>query len=307
MVKFHHTGVFFSMVFKSKRFVTFILVIDVTGKSHSFSFARYATVFDLRSQVNSKFNITSDLYWLSNRGKPLHDFVSLKEISGAVIMNGHLTGGAKCCLKGCENNAGARKFDSLIGRYEIRCSPQHLIGDMENVKNLRVCDKHYASLASRGHKPAKGKSSSKSRSDAQRGILKVTPCIVQCSQCRNEVCLSSDVPCNKHNINVFNNLFAVPCNFLDEQTGNKTDFHNDLYHAKDSIDESKASYICISCQPFFLRSVKIQNQSTRRLKLCLTEHKSVPIHHLGLTLLLKPDHKQEASLPIKCLMNLKVK
>ena len=33
---------------------------------------------------------------------------------------------------------------------------------MKNVKNLRVCDKHYASLASRGHKPAKGKSSSKS-------------------------------------------------------------------------------------------------------------------------------------------------
>ena len=43
-------------------------------------------------------------------------------------------------------------------------------------------------------------------------------------------------------------------------TGNKTDFHNDLYHAKDSIDESKATYICISCQPFFLRSVKIQNE-----------------------------------------------
>ena len=162
MVKFHHPGFFLSMVLKSKRFVTSILVIDVTGKSHSFSFAPYATVFDLRSQMNSKFNITSDLYWLSNRGKPLHDFVSLKEISGAVIMNGRLTGGAKCCLKGCENDAGARKFDSLIGRYEIKCSPQYLIGDMENVKHLRVCDKHYASLASRGHKPAKGKSSSKS-------------------------------------------------------------------------------------------------------------------------------------------------
>ena len=190
MVKFHHPDFFFSMVFKSKRFVTSILVIDVTGKSHSFSFAPYATVFDLRSQMNSKFNITSDLYWLSNRGKPLHDFVSLKEISGAVIMNGHLTGGAKCCLKGCENDAGARKFDSLIGKYEIKCSPQYLIGDMENVKNLRVCDKHYASLASRGHKPAKGKSSSKSRSDAQCGILKVSPCTVQCSQCRNEASLS---------------------------------------------------------------------------------------------------------------------
>ena len=130
MVKCYHPGFFFSMAFKSKRFVTFILVIDVKGKSHSFFFAPYATVFDLRSQVNSKFNITSDLYWLSNRGKPLHDFVSLKEISGAVIMNGRLTGGAKCCLKGCENDTGESKFDSLIGRYEIKHNPQDLIGDM---------------------------------------------------------------------------------------------------------------------------------------------------------------------------------
>ena len=45
---------------------------------------------------------------------------------------------------------------------------------MENVKNLRVCDKHHASLTYRGHRPAEGKSSSKSRSDAQRGILKDT-------------------------------------------------------------------------------------------------------------------------------------
>ena len=130
MVKFHHPGFFFSMVFKSKRFVTFIVVIDVKRISHSFFFAAYATVFDLRSQVNSKFNITSDLYWLSNRSKPLHDFVSLKEISGAVIMNVRLTGGATCCLKGCENDAGERKFDSLVGRYEIKRSPQDLIGDM---------------------------------------------------------------------------------------------------------------------------------------------------------------------------------
>ena len=64
--------------------------------------------------------------------------MSLKEISGAVIMNGHLTGGAKCCFKGCENDAGACKFDSLIEKYEITCSPQYLIGDMENEKNLRV-------------------------------------------------------------------------------------------------------------------------------------------------------------------------
>ena len=52
MVNFHHPGFFFSMVFKSKTFVTSILVIDVTRKSHSFSFAPYATVFDLRSQMS---------------------------------------------------------------------------------------------------------------------------------------------------------------------------------------------------------------------------------------------------------------
>ena len=91
-----------------------ILVIDITGKSHSFTFA-HATVFNLRSQVNSKFNITSDLYRLSTSGKPLHDFVSLKEISGAVIMNERLT-----LLKGCKNDTGTCKFDSLIGRYEIK-------------------------------------------------------------------------------------------------------------------------------------------------------------------------------------------
>ena len=79
------------MVFRSKRFVTSILVMDVTGKSHSFTFAPHATVSDLRSQVNSKFNITSDLHRLSTSGKPLCDFVSLKEISGAVIMNERLT------------------------------------------------------------------------------------------------------------------------------------------------------------------------------------------------------------------------
>lgn len=94
------------MVFRSKRFVTSILVTDVTGKSHSCTFASHAMVFDLKSQINSKFNITSDLSWLSNKSKPLqHDFVPLQEISaGAVIMNGRLTGGAKCCLKGCEND-----------------------------------------------------------------------------------------------------------------------------------------------------------------------------------------------------------
>ena len=39
MVEFHHPGFLFSMVLRSKRFVTSILVIDVTGKLLSFTFA----------------------------------------------------------------------------------------------------------------------------------------------------------------------------------------------------------------------------------------------------------------------------
>ena len=132
LVEFHHPGFCFGMVFRSKRFVTSILVIDVTGKSHSFTFAPHGMVFDLKSHINSKFNITSDLYWLSNKGKPLqHDFVPLQQISaGAVLMNGRLTGGTKCCLKGCENDVGIGKFDSLIGRYELKLFPKNLLINM---------------------------------------------------------------------------------------------------------------------------------------------------------------------------------
>ena len=89
LVEFHHPGFCFGTVFTSKRFVTSVLVNDVTGKSHSFTFAPHAMVFDLKSQINSTFNITCDLYWLPNKGKPLqHDFVPLKERSArAVIIN----------------------------------------------------------------------------------------------------------------------------------------------------------------------------------------------------------------------------
>ena len=69
-------------------------------------------------------------------------------------------------MKGCENEAGSRKFDSMIGRNEMKCSPQEIEFDFENLKNCRVCDKHYSSFSSRGLKLAKGKSSSRSRSDA---------------------------------------------------------------------------------------------------------------------------------------------
>ena len=67
----------------------------------------------------------------------------LQEISaGAVLMNGRLTGGAKCCLKGCENDVSIRKFDSLIGKHDLKLSPQNLITDQDDVNNLRVCNKH---------------------------------------------------------------------------------------------------------------------------------------------------------------------
>ena len=102
---------------------------------------------------------------------------------------GRLTVGGKCCIKECENEVGIRKFDSLIGRYELKLSPKNLITDQDDVNNLRVCNKHYSSLASRGHNPAKGKTQSKTQSDAYHGILKVNPCIVQCSQCKKK-CLS---------------------------------------------------------------------------------------------------------------------
>lgn len=86
MVELYHPGFLLSVVFRSKRFVTSILVVDITGKSHSFTFAPHATIFDLRSQINSKFNLTSDLYWLSGCCKPLHDFIPLNEITGVVII-----------------------------------------------------------------------------------------------------------------------------------------------------------------------------------------------------------------------------
>ena len=210
-----------------KGYVTSILVVDVIGNSHSFTFAPHGMVFDLKSHINSKFNITSDVYWLSNKGKPLqHDFVPLQEISAGQCYN--------------------------EWAFNWRCK----------MLPLRVCNKQYSSLASGGPKPAKGKTQSKTRSDAYHGILKVNPCIVQCSQSKKNVCLSSDIPCLKHNINVFNSftLFSVACNFLDETYGSKTDFHHHLYQARDSNDKSQVNYICTSCQPFFLKSVKIEDE-----------------------------------------------
>ena len=52
----------------------------------------------------------------------------------------------------------------------------------------------------------------------------------------------------------------MACNFLGETNGSKTDFHHHLYQARDSNDKSQVNYICMSCQPFFLKSVKIQDE-----------------------------------------------
>jgi len=88
----------------------------------------------------------------------LRDFLPLNEITGTVIMHGRLIGGTQCCLMRCENEAGSRKFDSIIGQYEMKCTPEDIASDFEIDKNLRVCDEHYGSLPPRGHKSAKGKS-----------------------------------------------------------------------------------------------------------------------------------------------------
>ena len=127
--------------------MTTIQIVDITGKPHTLTFAPYATIKDLRSQINTKFRITSDLYWLSCCGKPLFDFLLLEEIRGTVFMHGRLMGGVQYCLKGCENEAGSRKFDSMVGRYELKCAPDDVTP--ENLKDLRICDKHYGSLSAK--------------------------------------------------------------------------------------------------------------------------------------------------------------
>jgi len=44
MLESHHPGFLFSMVIRSKLFVTTISVIDITGKAHTFTFSPYGTV-----------------------------------------------------------------------------------------------------------------------------------------------------------------------------------------------------------------------------------------------------------------------
>ena len=49
------------------------------------------------------------------------------------------------------------------------------------------------------------------------------------------------------------------CNFLDERTGSKTDLHNDL-SCVDPCDGTFPDYICMSCQPFHLKCIKIEHE-----------------------------------------------
>ena len=55
----------FSMLIRSKRLITTIQVVDITGKPHTLTFAPYATI--------------SDLYWFSCCGKPLFHFLLLEK------------------------------------------------------------------------------------------------------------------------------------------------------------------------------------------------------------------------------------
>ena len=143
------------------------------------------------------------------------------------------------------------------------------------------------------------KVSSKSWSDAQQGILKVNPCIVVCSQCWIEVCLALQWHfLQKHNISVFNNTFSVACNFLDEQNGSKTDFNNDLYKSIDS-DGYNVSYICVSCRPFFLKSVKIEHDY-RKAQTMFEEKQESVINHSSLSdcaTPTKPPKEMDHSIP----------
>ena len=195
---------------------TSIPLCDMHGKLHIFECSVHASVKEFRSEITRKLHVPNECYWLSCAGKPLRDIEKLGSLCGTIHMHGRLLGGMECCIVGC-SNAGTRKFDSLIGRYELKCSPDLLkANDITIFNDLKVCDKHYGSLSSRGHKPAKGKQSTKSRSYSQLGILKTNPVAVVCYHCENEVVLFYSIFCKRHNIDVFGNTFSVAYNFLDE-------------------------------------------------------------------------------------------
>ena len=90
----------------------------------------------------------------------------------------------------------------------------------------------------------------------------------------------------------------MACNFLDEQNGSKTDFNNDLYQSIDS-DGYNVSYICMSCRPFFLNSVKIEHDY-RKAQTMFEEKQESVINHSGLSdcaTPTKPPKEMDHSIP----------
>ena len=57
MIELHHPGFLFSTVIRSKRFFTTILVIDITGKTHTFCFVPYATIKLKGFEISNKCQI----------------------------------------------------------------------------------------------------------------------------------------------------------------------------------------------------------------------------------------------------------
>ena len=96
---------------------------------------------NLGSQINSKLNLSIDLYWQSSCGKPSYDPVPLKEILWAVIINRNLIRVVEKYIVGCKNEAGTCEFDSTIEQIKKKtCSFNFictcLTADKEIFKNL---------------------------------------------------------------------------------------------------------------------------------------------------------------------------
>lgn len=63
----------------------------------------------------------------------------------------------------------------------------------------------------KGHNPAKGRSSLRSRSDAQQGFLRTTSCIATSSECNIEYCLTCKVPLKRKKMqDIFFKFFNCP-------------------------------------------------------------------------------------------------
>lgn len=95
-VNFHHPGALVGYILPCKfKYHTTVHVKDIwAGITRTFKFAPYATLSDLRKQINNKLIIQSSLYWLSCNGKPLRDCFKLENLEGAVEMNGFMWGHA---------------------------------------------------------------------------------------------------------------------------------------------------------------------------------------------------------------------